>query len=275
MPPTASQARREEILRLATTGLASVDELSQRFGVTASTIRRDLARLTADGRLARTYGGAIALTAHPEASLRQRTGEAYAQKRAIARWAAAEVQPGETVLLDAGSTVGALAHELRTARDLTVATTGLTALHELADVESVHVECLGGTLRPLSQAFVGPLTEAALERMTFDRVFLSADGVTADGGINEADLRQTRLKELMARRAARVYVLAHAEKLGRAPFHAWAALPPGWTLVTHQAASEAQVSAFTGRGVRVVRVEPLEELGDSEGLDPLPHPPGD
>lgn len=275
MPPTASQARREEILRLATTGLASVDELSQRFGVTASTIRRDLARLTADGRLARTYGGAIALTAHPEASLRQRTGEAYAQKRAIARWAAAEVQPGETVLLDAGSTVGALAHELRTARDLTVATTGLTALHELADVESVHVECLGGTLRPPSQAFVGPLTEAALERMTFDRVFLSADGVTADGGINEADLRQTRLKELMARRAARVYVLAHAEKLGRAPFHAWAALPPGWTLVTHQAASEAQVSAFTGRGVRVVRVEPLEELGDSEGLDPLPHPPGD
>ncbi|NSC25193.1 DeoR/GlpR transcriptional regulator [Streptomyces albus subsp. chlorinus] len=275
MPPTASQARREEILRLATTGLASVDELSQRFGVTASTIRRDLARLTADGRLARTYGGAIALTAHPEASLRQRTGEAYAQKRAIARWAAAEVQPGETVLLDAGSTVGALAHELRTARDLTVATTGLTALHELADVESIHVECLGGTLRPLSQAFVGPLTEAALERMTFDRVFLSADGVTADGGINEADLRQTRLKELMARRAARVYVLAHAEKLGRAPFHAWAALPPGWTLVTHQAASEAQVSAFTGRGVRVVRVEPLEELGDSEGLDPLPLPPGD
>ncbi|MET8567651.1 DeoR/GlpR family DNA-binding transcription regulator [Streptomyces sp. NPDC004783] len=260
MPPIGSQARREEILRLATTsGLASVEELSRHFGVTASTIRRDLARLTADGRLARTYGGAMALTAHPEASLRQRTTEAYAQKRAIARWAAARVQPGETVLLDAGSTVGALAHELRTAKDLTVATTGLTALHELADVESVHVECLGGTLRPLSQAFVGPLTEAALERMTFDRVFLSADGVTADGGICEADLRQTRLKELMARRAAHTYVLAHAAKLGRAPFHAWAALPPGWTLVTDTSATDADVAAFTERGTRVVLAEPVEE----------------
>lgn len=260
MPPTGSQSRREEIQRLATTtGLASVSELSQHFGVTASTIRRDLARLTADGRLARTYGGAMALTAHPEASLRERTGEAYAQKRAIARWAAAQVQPGETVLLDAGSTVGALAHELRAAKDLTVATTGLTALHELSDLQSVHVECLGGTLRPLSQAFVGPLTEAALERMTFDRVFLSADGVTADGGICEADLRQTRLKELMARRAAMVYVLAHAEKLGHAPFHSWAALPPGWTLVTHQEATREQVTAFTARGIRVVQAEPLEE----------------
>ncbi|MET9359059.1 4-hydroxythreonine-4-phosphate dehydrogenase PdxA [Streptomyces sp. NPDC006617] len=41
MPPNGSQVRREEILRLATTtGLASVEELSRHFGVTASTIRR-------------------------------------------------------------------------------------------------------------------------------------------------------------------------------------------------------------------------------------------
>ena len=49
----------------------------------------------------------MALPAHPEASLRQRLGEAYEAKRAIAQWAASQVQPGETVLLDAGSTVGA------------------------------------------------------------------------------------------------------------------------------------------------------------------------
>ncbi|MFJ2256932.1 DeoR/GlpR family DNA-binding transcription regulator [Streptomyces sp. NPDC087844] len=243
------------------TAHTSIESKTRHFGVTASTIRRDLARLTADGRLARTYGGALALNAHPEASLRQRTTEAYAHKRAIARWAAAQVQPGETVLLDAGSTVGGLARELRTAKDLTVATTGLTALHELADVEGVHVECLGGTLRPLSQAFVGPLTEAALERMTFDRVFLSTDGVTADGGICEADLRQTRLKELMARRATHTYVLAHAAKLGRAPFHAWATLPPGWSLVTDASATEADVAPFAARGIAVVLADPLEEPG--------------
>ncbi|MET8977979.1 DeoR/GlpR family DNA-binding transcription regulator [Streptomyces sp. NPDC004539] len=255
--PTGSQTRRDRILHLATTtGLASVEELSQHFGVTASTIRRDLARLTADGRLARTYGGAMALTAHPEASLRQRTGEAFEAKRAIARRAAAEIGAGETVLLDAGSTVGALAHELRSAKELTVATTGLTALQELSDVASVHVECLGGTLRPLSQGFVGPLTEAALERMTFDRVFLGTDGISPEHGICEADLRQTRLKELMARRAERVYVLAHAGKLGRRPFHAWASLPAGWTLITDTDADAAIVDELRRREVDVVLVEP-------------------
>ncbi|WP_406212653.1 DeoR/GlpR family DNA-binding transcription regulator [Streptomyces canus] len=256
MSPLGSKARRERILYVATTtGLTSVEELSRRFGVTPSTIRRDLAKLTADGRLARTYGGAMALTAHPEASLRQRTGEAFEEKRAIARRAAIEVRAGESVLLDAGSTVGALAHELRSAKELTVATTGLTALQELSDVETVHVECLGGTLRPLSQGFVGPLTEAALERMTFDRVFLGTDGVSPEHGICEADLRQTRLKELMARRADHVYVLAHAAKLGRRPFHAWAKLPAGWTLVTDGGADPSIVAELRGRGVEVVLTE--------------------
>ncbi|WP_128374428.1 DeoR/GlpR family DNA-binding transcription regulator [Streptomyces cavernae] len=257
MSAIGSKARRDRIVHLATTtGLASVEELSQLFGVTASTIRRDLAKLTTDGRLARTYGGAMALAAHPEASLRQRTGEAFEAKQAIARWAARQVRPGETLLLDAGSTVGALAHELRTAKDITVVTTGLTTLQALSDVESIHLECLGGTLRPLSQGFVGPLTEAALERMTFDRVFLGTDGIAPELGICEADLRQTRLKELMARRSEHVYVLAHAGKLGRRPFHAWASLAKGWTLVTDDSADPGVLDDLRARGVTTILTEP-------------------
>jgi len=256
---TSSRRRQAEILRLATTtGLASVEELAMTFDVTASTIRRDLARLTAEGSLARTYGGAIALEAHPETSLRQRTGEAFEAKRGIARWAANQIQPGETVLLDAGSTVGALAHLLRSAEHLTVVTAALTVLNELADVEAIAVQCLGGTMRHLSRAFVGALTEAALERMTFDRVFLGADGVTPDRGLCEADLQQTRLKELMARSTSNVYVLAHAAKLGRAPFHAWTRLGDQWTLVTDPVARPEDIAPFLARGIDVV-------VADAEG----------
>jgi len=250
---TASGIRREEIVRLATTaGAANVAELATYFQVTASTIRRDLAALNAQGRLARTYGGALGLVAHPETSLQERLVEAYQEKRAIARWAAAQVQPGESLLLDAGSTVGAVARQLRYGKDLRVTTTGLTALQELAGAPGVQVDCLGGRLRRMSQSFVGPLTEAALERMTFDRVFLSADAVTPGKGICEAELGQTRLKELMAQRTEQTYVLAHGAKLGKTPFHAWARLPLPWTLVTDSSASEEHVSAFAAEGVTVV-----------------------
>ncbi|PRX47038.1 DeoR family transcriptional regulator [Prauserella shujinwangii] len=250
-----NHARRQAIVELASTsGLASVDELSQRFGVTASTIRRDLAQLEQSGQLARTYGGARAILAHPEADLRQRLGEAHEAKRAIGHWAASQVRPGETILLDAGTTTAAVAHELRDREGLTVVTPGMTVLNELASADGVEVECLGGTLRQLSQAFLGPATEAALERRTFDRVFLGADSVTADRGICEADVRQTRLKELMTRQGKQVYLLVHAAKIGRAPFHAWAPMPRHWTLVTDQSVEEAALEPFRARGVDIAVV---------------------
>ncbi|HET7397854.1 MAG TPA: DeoR/GlpR family DNA-binding transcription regulator [Intrasporangium sp.] len=250
-----AHARRAEIVRLATTsGLASVEELSASLGVTASTIRRDLAKLTSQGKLARTYGGAISLGHHPEASLRQRLGEAYAAKHAIARWAAAQVQPGETILLDAGSTTGALAEELCSVAglsELTVVTAGITAMARLAEAD-FDVIALGGRLRPLSQAFVGPLTESAVQRVSFDRAFMGADAVHAERGICEAALEQTRLKELMMSRAEHTYVLAHAEKLGQSPFHAWAVMPARWTLVTDESADPEELDRFRGNGVEVV-----------------------
>jgi DeoR/GlpR family transcriptional regulator of sugar metabolism len=156
------------------------------------------------------------------------------------------------VLLDAGTTTGALAHELRERRALTVVTTGMSVLQELAGCTTVVTSCLGGTLRPISQGFVGAMAEAALERTTFDRVFLGADAVTADDGICEADPQQTRLKELMTRRADAVYVLVHAAKLGRRPFHHWAPLPRHWTLVTDESAHPSALQPFRERGATVV-----------------------
>lgn len=254
-----AKTRREEIYHLAvTSGLTSVEELSRHFSVTASTIRRDLALLNSQGKLARTYGGAMAMGAHPEASLRQRTGESFEEKHAIARWAAAQVLPGEHVLLDGGSTVGALAHSLRTFKSLIVTTPGLNTLSELAESPGIEVDCLGGRLRRLSQSFVGPLAEAMLERMSFDRVFLGADAVTADDGICEADHDQIRLKELMARKGEHVYVLADSTKLGIRPFHAWARLRLPWTLVTDNGASEATLSRFRDSGITVQSVALLE-----------------
>ncbi|GGM02403.1 DeoR/GlpR family DNA-binding transcription regulator [Nakamurella endophytica] len=261
-----SRERRADIVRWATqSGPATVEQLSDLFDVTASTIRRDLAALTAAGKLARTYGGAMALVAHPEAPLRRRTGQALEAKQAIGRWAAGQVRRGETVVLDAGSTTGEMARALGSARDIVVATTGLNALNELSDAPDVTLLALGGRLRPLSQGFVGPLTEASLERMTFDRAFLGADGVTADRGICEADLEQTRQKEIMMRRADRVYVLAHGAKLGRRPFHAWAVMPDRWTLVTDRGAEESDLRPFRDRGVEVVVVD----------VDPGPERNGD
>lgn len=247
--------RREEILRLASSGGETiVDELADRFGVTASTIRRDLAKLSQEGELARTYGGAIAMPAR-EQPLAERSAEHHSAKVAIGAWAAGQVHRGDVVLLDAGTTTAELARALRGHGSLTVATTGLTPLAAISGAEGIEVLCLGGRLREMSQGFVGPLTEASLERLTFDAVFFGADGVTAERGICEANLEQTRLKELMWQHSRKAYVLAHAAKVGYAPFHAWMRMPAQWTLVTDDQASEQQLAPFRASGIKVVVVD--------------------
>jgi DeoR/GlpR family transcriptional regulator of sugar metabolism len=66
-------------------------------------------------------------------------------------------------------------------------------MQELVDSEGIEVDCLVGRLRSVSQSSVGPLAEAALERMSLDRVFLG-DAVTVEDGIYEADHPQIRRK---------------------------------------------------------------------------------
>jgi DeoR/GlpR family transcriptional regulator of sugar metabolism len=246
--------RREEIVRTArSNGLASVEELAEAFGVTQSTIRRDLSMLDKSNQLARTYGGVIAVRSpHYEASLKERASESHSAKDAIGRWAADQVEPGQIVLLDAGTTTARVAAHLLGMSPLTVVTSGLTPFFELADDSGIDRILLGGEYREVSQSFVGPLTEAALERWSFDRAFLGADAVTAERGICEASPAQTRLKEMMARAGNRVYVLAHSAKLGATPFNAWVQLPGRWTLVTDAGATSEQLAPFHRRGIETV-----------------------
>lgn len=252
--------RREEILRMATAnGLASVEELGRHFDVTPSTIRRDLARLAETGQLARTYGGVIAVGTHREPPLLERTHEAHGAKRAIGKWAASQVASGDTVLLDAGTSTTEVAKRLRDRGPLTVVTLGLTPLHELADAPKVDLVLLGGAYREVSQSFVGPVTETALEGMTFDAAFLGADAVTADRGICEARLEQTRLKTLLGRSAERTFVVAHAAKLGARPFNAWARLEAGWVVVTDDSATAEQLAPFEAAGIEVAVINRLGE----------------
>jgi len=243
--------RRTGILRLLRDGMLDAEDLSTALEVSVSTIRRDLTRMAEEGLLLRTYGGAAPLGGSaPERSLVQRAGEQLAEKAAIARKALSVIEPGDALILDAGTTTGALARLLPERAPLRVITNGLTVIQVLAGADGIDLVALGGTLRPLSGSFVGPHAEATMRRISAQRVFLGADGIVAGRGICEATDAQASLKTLMAAQAEEVYVLAAADKLGRAVSHAWTALDRPWTLITDAAATEEQLAPFRTEGIR-------------------------
>lgn len=247
--------RRARLLEALGLGEIDVDDLARRFGVSASTVRRDLQHLSDTKAVRRTYGGAILAAAMPETTLDQRLAINGPEKQAIARAALALIADGETLILDAGSTVTAFGR-LLIDRRLRIITNNLALLPCLAQAPGIDLVVLGGSLRATSMSTVGPLAVEALQRMTADRTVMSADGVVAGRGLCEASLDQVALKSVMIAQARETIVLANAGKLGRAEQMAWAPLPRRWTLVTDATVPADEQRHLADAGAFIIVADP-------------------
>ncbi len=137
-----SEDRRRRILDLVSSCEEDVDALAHQFWVSASTIRRDLADLSQSGAIMRTYGGAVLAHQAPEQPLLAREQLNRAAKEQIGRRAAATIEDGDSILLDAGSTVAALGRCLGN-RKVRVVTSNLQRIGGEARLEPIKALVLG------------------------------------------------------------------------------------------------------------------------------------
>lgn len=247
-----TSARHAKVVSLIESGVNQVGDIAETLGVSSSTIRRDLAHLTQNGRLMRTYGGAALQGGFHERSIDDSARIRFQAKKAIAGTAAGFVGDNQAIFIDAGTTCAAMGNELHGKQNLTVMTRGLETAHSLVSMPGVTVMMLGGTLLRMSHGLVGPLTRLALERMQFDIAFLGADAVDPVNGIGEPTLEETQVKELVAAASQRVFVLADSTKITGSHPPAWTALHAPWQLVTDSDVSDAVLSHFQSAGVGVV-----------------------
>lgn len=244
-----TKKRRERLVELVDQGPGSenVHDLAEELGVSVSTVRRDLAHLEADGKLARTYGGAMG-AAHLDRSWQVKSTEHQERKREIARYAAAKVAPGMTVLLDSGTTVAEAAAILGARDNTHLVTNGLSSLLALADSRA-DVTVLGGRLRRPSESIVGAATLQALQHLTVDVGFLGAEALHPARGLNCPEMDQALVKQLMSNNSRRTWVLIDSSKLEReAPFAYWAPVEHGCGVITDSGATEAQLRPFIDAG---------------------------
>ncbi|MGP9497351.1 MULTISPECIES: DeoR/GlpR family DNA-binding transcription regulator [unclassified Halomonas] len=238
--------RRSAMLEAVHNGMTDVETLCERFNISEATVRRDLSSLADEGYIVRTYGGAAAVVGkrEPELSLVQRQHERGDVKAHLALAALGHIEDGDTLLLDGGSTTTALAKVLGQRRRLHVFTNNVAALPALAAIKDCKVTLLGGDLRAASMTTYGVTAQAALERLSVDKLFVSADGVVADLGLCEASAEQAYLKEMMIRRALKVVVLADSSKLGNARQQHWTPMLSHWTLITDDQAGSDKLEVF-------------------------------
>ena len=228
----------------------SVATLADELEFSKATIRRDLQDLESEGRVERSHGGAVPVSSvGREQSYDKREVERLAVKQAIGRRASEEIREGQVVCFDSGTTTMEVA---RAAPDSGyVAVTNMAEIGlELAD-DDVEVKLTGGTIRPRSHALVGPSTEAVLDRMNFDVLFLGINGLAADTGLSTPNEEEAEVKRRMIAAAGRVVLVTDAAKFGDRSFVSVADPAAVDLLVTDAAPPSALADAFADTDVVV------------------------
>ena len=154
-------------------GRITVQELSQHFGVSEATIRRDLEELDGFGRIRRTHGGAVkAVEAPKELPMHQRKAENPEKKARIGKAAIQFIKDGDTIFLGSGTTVIEIARNLPEDISLTVITNSLAVVNELATHAGIELIVIGGMLRQSELSMVGHVAEQAVREFRADKVFI-------------------------------------------------------------------------------------------------------
>jgi DeoR/GlpR family transcriptional regulator of sugar metabolism len=237
-------------------GRVFVADLSARFGVSAVTVRNDLATLEQQGHLVRTHGGAMLRPTNgldlPAFSLRKELHSA--EKERIGRAAAALVRDGDSIALDASTTAWQIARHLKDHRELTVITNGLFIALEFVDSPGVTVVMPGGSLRAASASLVGELGACILERYHVQKGFFGAGGFTLDEGLTDTSQYEVELKQRMVERSKEVIAVVDSSKWGQVTFASLASLDQVDRVITDEAAPSDTVAVLRERGIQVTLV---------------------
>lgn len=216
-----AQERYAAILRMIReTNIVKIGDIANKLKVSNETARRDLETLQDQKLLKRVHGGAVLIDPLTDAGMQAiplpKEEVSYDEKASIGLEAAKTVRNGETIFLDIGTTTLQIAKNLRNKKDLTVLTTSLDIINELAGTQ-VTIIILGGKLIYDDLHIASPFTEEIFARYYVDRSFISCGGITQNGDIT--DYSDIALKRSVVREHSnRMVLVADSGKFGKRAF---------------------------------------------------------
>lgn len=254
------ELRADQIMKaLLRAGEISVQELSDQVGMSAPSIRRDLARLEERGLVRRTHGGVTlveTLLYEPfrhDTSFQARELRQADQKRRIGLAAGELIQEKETIGLAAGTTTTQVGRSLRHRRDISVITNALNIGMELCNQPAIKTTLTGGVVAwAWTFALAGQSALNSLKDIYLDKAFIPVSGIDMERGVTTLEAEEAAVSIAMIRQTKEVIVVADSTKIGQVCPALICPISFIHTLVTDTGLSEEAHHAFTARGIKVI-----------------------
>ncbi|HAQ08671.1 MAG TPA: DeoR family transcriptional regulator [Bacillus bacterium] len=197
--------------------IVKIQELVDLTDSSESTIRRDLTQLEESKYLKRVHGGAARLRGKlQEPSMTEKSTANLQEKKKIAQYAASLIEEGDSIYLDAGSTIREMIPYLQV-KDIVVVTNGLMHLPHLLE-RQIETYVIGGYAKLKTNAIIGRGALSSLEQYRFDKCFLGVNGVHPQSGYTTPDQEEAMIKQKAMSLSREVYALADDSKFSEIAF---------------------------------------------------------
>ena len=239
---------------------ATTKQLSELTNASLATLRRDLNYLAQQGLLKKTHGGAQAC---PEESVPEISSVSSLQydpdlsnKDAIAKKAAELVHSGDIIFIGAGMTCNLLCRYINdySPERLTVVTTNVTAVMELAQNPNISTLLLGGNIHTGTNHIetLDEYTIQSLEQLYFHKAFITVDGIDLTCGYSIINRAQLPLYHHLLQNSRELYLLANNGKFGRRTFTHFCDLSDISRVITNPSVPGNYLEYYREHGVDVI-----------------------
>lgn len=230
-----------------------VAELSALLDVSSVTIRKDLNELEHESKLYRSHGKAILINPYiNNRYVNEKEKLATEEKMLIGKAGASMISRDDSIIIASGTTMHALARNIKPIHKLTVISASIVVSEILASEEAIDIIQLGGTLRHSSHSVVGKYAESILPNFCCSKLFIGVDGIDLDYGITTTDVREADLNREMMKIAQKVIVLADSSKFRRRGFSKICDLDEIDILITDEGIPSKIASRLEEMGVRLI-----------------------
>ncbi|WP_339922255.1 DeoR/GlpR family DNA-binding transcription regulator [uncultured Cyclobacterium sp.] len=249
--------RKEKILDLLKEdGSAKVIDLARIFKVTEVTIRQDLEKLEKNGLVLREHGGVHLKNVEDQVrnfSLVHQDN--LKEKEIIAEKCLEFIHPGDTIILDSGSTTTEIAKKIINIKGLTVITNALNIALMLGANPNIDIIMTGGEFKAPTLSLTGQKAADFFKGLNVQKLFLATAGISLKSGLTYPSLSDLVVKKAMIDSADITYLVADSSKIGKSAFASLGALSLIDYIITDEGVENKHKEVFKENEIQLIIAE--------------------
>lgn len=251
------EERHQEIAEIIKeNGKITIAEITQKYGISDESARRDLRILEQNGHCKRTHGGAIALSGVFVRSPKNRNFSdmpIFDNYREISRSAATKIKENDIIYLTGGSFGYIMTSFLPKDINFTVVINSVDIAKELRAFDNIEVFITGGKMRQ-SGSVTDSLANEFVSRIHFDICFITGSGFTAEFGLSNGTGETAAFQYTVIKNSRRKYLLMPSSKIGIDSFIKVCDAEEFDSVITDWDCTEEQLTAIESKKIEIVVV---------------------